>query len=108
MYLAAKDHAADQAKTGEIGHVGSDGSAPWDRINRYGSYKGGAAENCTYGTMNARTRVVGLLIDEGSEKRGHRRNIMKGAYTRVGLAVGAHPKYGGSCVMDFAGEYVDK
>jgi hypothetical protein len=38
----------------------------------------------------------------------YRRNIMKGAYTRVGLAVGTHPKYGGSCVMDFAGEYVDK
>jgi uncharacterized protein YkwD len=108
MYLAAKDHAADQAKTGETGHEGSDGSAPWDRLRRYGSYKGGAAENCTYGAMNARERVVGLLIDDGTPSRGHRKNIMNGAYTRVGLAVGTHTKYGGACVMDFAGDYVNK
>jgi uncharacterized protein YkwD len=104
LFLAARDHAADQGKTGKTGHNGSDKSTPSSRTARYGkgSYIG---ENIAYGSNTGREIVVDLLIDDGVPSRGHRQNIMKRDYNQTGTATGPHPQYGSMCVINYARDY---
>ena len=103
---AAKILAKDQAETGEIGHTASDGSSPFDRMNRFG--KMGLLlllKNVSYGYNTARAIVVQLLIDSGVPSRGHRNNILSPTFKRIGVATGSHKEYSYLCVMDFAVDY---
>jgi hypothetical protein len=105
---AAKDHVTDTGPKSIIGHTGSNGSSMSDRINRYGTWKSGASENISYGYNTAREIVIQLLIDDGVEGRGHRKNIMDSNSRYVGVAVGTHARYRYMCVQDFANDYTDK
>ncbi len=105
LTLAARDHARDQAITGAAGHAGSDNSTPIDRISQYGKWDISAGENIDYGNGDARRIVTSLLIDDGVTSRGHRINLLNGAFKFVGVSVGAHDVYRYMCVMDFAGSY---
>ncbi|MDR0408322.1 MAG: CAP domain-containing protein [Campylobacteraceae bacterium] len=105
LWQAAKDHASDQSKTGEVGHDGSDGSSPFDRIKRYGTYKM-AGENIAYKPNTGREIVVGLLIDDGVFSRGHRDNIMHKEYNHVGATLNSHNKYGVICVIEYAKDFI--
>jgi hypothetical protein len=105
LWQAAKDHVIDQSKTGEVGHGGSDGSTPFDRIKRYGTYSV-AGENIAYKPNTGREIVVGLLIDDGVPSRGHRDNIMHKEYNHVAVAVNTHKKYGIMCVIEYAKDFV--
>ncbi|GMO34225.1 MAG: hypothetical protein Ta2B_14720 [Termitinemataceae bacterium] len=108
IWLAAKDHAIDQSKTGKTGHDGSDGSNPFKRIERYGSGYKTAGENCAYGPNTGRDIVVQFLIDDGVPSRGHRKNIMNGAFTQTGVSVQTHPQFRYCCVIDYANGYISK
>ncbi|HBL76639.1 MAG TPA: CAP domain-containing protein [Prolixibacteraceae bacterium] len=108
LYLAALDHVKDQRENGGIGHFGSDGSKPIDRIERYGTWDISAAENISYGIEDARQIVMSLLIDDGVPGRGHRENILNSTFTVTGISCDSHPGYGITCVMDFAGAYKSK
>lgn len=105
LTLAARDHARDQAKTGAIGHTGSDRSTPEVRINRYGRWDISVGENINYGNEDARRIVTSLLIDDGVPSRGHRSNLLNVTFKFVGASVGPHRVYGHMCVVDFAGSY---
>jgi uncharacterized protein YkwD len=105
---AAKDHVADTGPKGVVGHDGTDGSTMSSRINRYGTWGRGASENISYGYNTAREIVLQLLIDDGVESRGHRRNIMNMNTRYVGVATGPHTVYRYMCVQDFAVEYTDR
>ena len=106
---AAKDHADTQSLTDQIGHTGTDGSDPFQRMKRYGSYTGTAGENVSYGSNSAREIVVTLLIDDGVKSRGHRKNIMNKAFKTSGIGfANKHKLYGCECVLDFAGDYTEK
>lgn len=107
---AAQWLADDQAKTGKTGHYGSDGSSPFDRINRYGKVLITAGENCAYGPKTGREIVAQLLIDDGVADRGHRINILKPEFKEVGIGYNneANAPYGTVSVMDFAGDYISK
>ena len=105
---AAKDHVADTGPKGIVGHDGTNGSSMSNRIERYGTWGGGASENISYGYNTAREIVLQLLIDDGVVSRGHRRNIMNKSSRYVGVAVGTHSVYRYMCVQDFAVEYTDR
>jgi uncharacterized protein YkwD len=105
LTLAARDHVADQSKSGATGHGGSDGSTAEKRINRYGKWDVSAGENIDYGNADARRIVIALLIDDGVPSRGHRKNLFDSSFRFIGVAVGSHPVYRHMCVMDFAGSY---
>jgi len=105
MCHSARDHAVDQGKTGKTGHDGSDGSSMNGRLNRYGRWSSLIGENIDYGNGTAREIVISLLIDDGVSSRGHRKNLLNGAYHKIGIAVGTHPEYRYLCVLDFAGGY---
>jgi len=102
LYLAARDHAADQRKSGKTGHDGSDGSTVTSRSNRYGEGNM-VGENIAYGLDNAREIVVGLLTS-----REHRKNMMNENYTQTAAAFGKHPEYRHICVIKYARDYTGK
>jgi uncharacterized protein YkwD len=105
MHLAARDHVQDQASTGVTGHRGGEGSNPADRLNRYGTWQKIMGENISYGEDEARNIVMGFIIDDGVQDRGHRKNIFKPEFHVVGVACGSHPTYRMMCVVTFAAEF---
>lgn len=94
---ACKEWIDEQGPTGESGHDKN----LWDRIKKYTNYKS-AGENLSYGPSSGTKIVVQLLVDEDSETRGHRKNILNGEYNKIGVSIGSHSKYGSMCVIDFA------
>jgi len=106
--LVAKDRAVDQSKTGKTGHYGSDGSSPFQRMERYGGGYSTAGENCAYGPNRGRDIVVQFLIDDGVPSRGHRKNIMSTDFNQAGVSIQTHPQFRYCCVIDYAKNFVDK
>lgn len=105
---AARDHAQDQSRSGDTGHISGDGKALPERLNKYGRWRYRIAENVAYGRSAAVDNVVGLLVDDGVPSRSHRKTILNPDFKLVGVAVASHPQYGNLCVMDFAGAFIEK
>ena len=106
LSAAARDHVLDQGKAGSLGHIGRDGSQPFERIERYGKVIGQVGENISYGPETARDIVIGLIVDDGVPGRGHRKNIFTGDYRLAGVATGYHARYHYMCVITFAEQFV--
>jgi len=102
LTLAARDHARDQAFTGVMGHVGSDGSQITDRVNRHGRWQRVVGENISYGPDSAARVIMQLIINDGMPTRSHRENIFNADYHWLGVACGQHPRYSQMCVMTYA------
>ncbi len=98
---AARDHAADQGRTGEVGHAGGDGSSPSDRMRRYARWTA-TGEAIAYGSGDAEEVVLQLIVDDGVPDRGHRRILFNPDYTLIGVACGPHRVWRQVCVLDFA------
>jgi uncharacterized protein YkwD len=98
--------AIEQAQTGGVGHFGRDGSTPFSRMARYGTWLDQAAENVDYGARSAERIVADLVIDDGEGDRGHRRNILNQDFHVAGAGFGRHPRFGTVCVIDFAARFV--
>lgn len=108
MIRAAKDHLKDMITTGKSGHRGSDGSLPEDRIGKYGSWSGSIGEDIVYHSRGARDSVIGLIVDDGTANRGHRKNIFKTDYQVIGIALAEPNASGTLCVITFAGTFRDR
>ncbi len=108
MCQGARDHVEIQGKSGTVGHGSAEGSQPWERINRYGTWKKMVGENIAYGQSRARDVVTFLIVDDGVPGRGHRQNIFNPNFRVVGTAFGPHAIYGTVCVIIFAGEYLEE
>lgn len=99
---AARAHADDLARSGLLGHSGSDGSSPAARVSRIGSWDGLVAENISFGPTDAEEIVIGLIVDDGVPDRGHRDVLLTHELFFAGVACGPHPTYKITCVMDYA------
>lgn len=93
----AQGHAVKSGETGHVGHK--------DIKKRFAPLRGNPyiewAENCSYGYEEAISIVITLLIDEGIETMGHRKNILNTSYNSVGVAIRPHTSYRVNCVIDF-------
>ena len=49
LHFAAQDHVLDQGPSGQVGHVGTEGSIMRDRIHRYGQQNSLIGEVINYG-----------------------------------------------------------
>ena len=108
LTLAALSHVEDQGSRGGFGHAGRDGAHSSQRIARYGEWRGAAGENIDYGGGGVRATVVRLIIDEGVAGKKHRANIFSRNFRVAGIAAGPHARYGSMCVMDFAGDFMER
>lgn len=108
MARSAYDHVLDIGPRGTTGHIGSDGSTPSDRVNRYGNWVGYISENIDFGPDRALLVVRDFVIDDGVPDRGHRRNLLDGSVRVAGVACGAHAQYRTMCVVDHAAGYVPR
>jgi uncharacterized protein YkwD len=87
IFMAATKHAKDQHEHNwQLGHTGSDGSRPWDRILKFSPSMSSANENIAGNSaegITARGIVIQLLIDSGIPGYGHRYNLLNPAWTHV-------------------------
>jgi uncharacterized protein YkwD len=95
-------HAKDMGTTGGTGHESTDGTPFHIRVRTQSKAQGMIAENCAYGQTSALDFVMQLLIDDGIESLGHRKNILEPKYKWIGIAIEPHKTYRTNCVMDFA------
>ncbi len=106
MSLGAKDHMKDMTQSGKMGHKGSDGSLPEERVSRYGNWKLAVGENIAYSSSTAREVVLGMIIDDGNPGRGHRLNIFNANHHIAGVA-GQPSAKGIVCVVTYAGAFTE-
>ncbi|MFW5707928.1 MAG: CAP domain-containing protein [Bacteroidota bacterium] len=106
MSKAAADHAMYMKRTGTASHEGKGGAGA--RVNRYGKWIKGLAENLAWGISNSHETVVNLMIDDGVGGRGHRRNILSPEYTKIGVAIDKHPRMTISYVMKYAVDFEER
>lgn len=104
---AARDHADDIGKSGQVGHTGSDRSRSVERVERYGQWDALTGENIQFGHGSARDIVMQLIVDDGVPDRGHRKNIFNETFKVAGLAIRPHKQYGSCCVIEYASGFSD-
>jgi uncharacterized protein YkwD len=97
----SKAHAIDMGSKGKVGHNSSDGTTFDKRLRTKAKAGGAIGENCDYGNEKPIDIVMSLLIDDGIESLGHRKNILEPRFKWIGIAIEPHKKYEVSCVMDF-------
>jgi uncharacterized protein YkwD len=86
IYEAARKHGIDQDRHNwTLGHQGSDGSWPWERIMKYSPQMQAGNENLAgrFPEPTARDIVIQLLIDSGIPDYGHRYNMLDPKWTHV-------------------------
>lgn len=79
LQASATGHARDMADRRKMTHRGSDGSSPFDRIDRQGYRYRSAGENVAYGFDDVDSVMAGWM-----KSPGHRRNIL-GHYSEIGV-----------------------
>ena len=90
--LAADDLVKEQGPRGGRGHVSLDGSQPWTRMQRHATGLTGFGEANTYGPTDARSVVIGLLVDDGVPSRGRRQNLLNPVFKYAGVGCGRHAR----------------
>lgn len=102
LSASAADHAADQGENDSFEHAGSDGSAPYERMQKAGVWAGMLAEEMSAGELTAQDVVRQLIVDEGVPGRGHRKDLLDPFLKRAGVGCARHPTYRVICVVDLA------
>jgi uncharacterized protein YkwD len=100
---AGQDHANDIGSHGLIDHTGSDGSSPAKRIERYVEWLVTMAENIDFGSVNGEEVILSLVIDDGVDSRGHRKNLFSEKITHLGVGTGMHTEYDTCSVINYVG-----
>lgn len=96
LRAVARAHSADMFQRGYFSHIGPDGETPFDRMREGGVRFATAGENLA---MAPTVRIAhrGLM-----ESPGHRANILRGSFRRVGIGVYSNPYRGRMYTQNFA------
>ncbi len=89
---AAQVHSLDMGCNFFLSHTGSDGSTPFDRMDRFGYYFSTAGENVAAGYPTPQDVMNAWMNSEG-----HRANILNAGFTEIGIGYVYNPDdpYGG-------------
>jgi uncharacterized protein YkwD len=105
LYKVSREHASWSGKKGYEGHKGFK-----QRFTPLMKKYGEVGENIYYGPYTPLEIVIQLLIDEGIEDFGHRKNLLNPKFNSIGVAIKPHKTYKYNCVMGFgqlARSYLD-
>lgn len=83
---AAQKHAIDMACYGAVGHTGSDGSTPSERMDQFGYVWALAGENVAGGYTTPAAVMTGWMNSDG-----HRANILNAEFTDIGIGFVYNP-----------------
>ena len=100
---SAQAHSQDMADHNFMGHNGSDGSTPWDRMHQAGYQFSHAGENCAAGAATPEA-VMSMWMNETPPNDGHRQNILSPNFRDIGVgyAYQQASQYGHYWTQDFA------
>ena len=76
VYDAAYKHGQDQKARDKGGHVGEDGSYPWERILTAAPDLEDGNENLVAGPADIREAIIMLLVDSDTPSRESRRTLL--------------------------------
>lgn len=96
LYKVAREHASWSGKKGYEGHKGFK-----QRFTPLMKKYVEVGENIYYGPYTPLEIVIQLLIDEGIEDLGHRKNLLGPKFNSIGVAIKPHKIYEYNCVMGF-------
>jgi hypothetical protein len=96
LYKVARDHASRSGKKGFEGHKNFK-QRFLPLMEKYDE----VGENIYYGPYTPLEIVIQLLIDEGIDDLGHRKNLLSPKFNSIGVAIKPHKKYKYNCVMGF-------
>ena len=96
LYKVSREHASWSGKKGYQGHKGFK-----QRFSPLMTKYTEVGENIYYGQYTPLEIVIQLLIDEGIEDLGHRKNLLSPKFNSVGVAIKPHKTYDYNCVMGF-------
>jgi len=101
LVAAARLHSQDMGCKGFFSHTGSDGSSPFDRMQRAGYTFSAAAENIYAG--NGSYNSPQAAFNGWMNSQGHRENMLNPRYVDVGIGYVNVPgsPYGGYFTADF-------
>jgi uncharacterized protein YkwD len=102
LTAAAVRHATDLGPNGGLGHLGSDGSNPGDRMRHEGVFSSITAEELSLGQGSARDVVRQLIVDDGVPTRGHRMDLLDPMLRLAGVGCAPHKLHHVICVIDLA------
>lgn len=100
LQTSAGWQALDCGQTGQLSHVGLDGSWPWDRIKRAGLNYSAASENAFEAGWNPSASEV---VDAWASDPPHRANLL-GPYARMGSAFSRDGRGNTYWIADYASE----
>mmetsp|Transcript_2664 Transcript_2664/g.3022 ORF Transcript_2664/g.3022 Transcript_2664/m.3022 type:complete len:504 (+) Transcript_2664:175-1686(+) len=86
---AAKSFVLDVGPAGKIGHEGTDGSKPQERVKKVFPQTAAAAESLKYYSNDALELVLSQIIDDGVPSRGNRKHLF-GRWDYFGGYTGEH------------------
>ncbi len=92
----ARDHSVDMFRRGYFAHVTPDGVTPFDRMKRGGVRFALAGENLAF-ARNVEIAHTGLM-----NSPGHRANILRPQFRRIGIGAAAGRRYGIMFTQNFA------
>jgi hypothetical protein len=96
LYKVAREHASWSGKKGYEGHKGFK-----QRYSPLMEKYIEVGENIYYGPYTPLEIVIQLLIDEGIEDLGHRKNLLSPKFNSIGVSIKPHKTYEYNCVMGF-------
>jgi len=102
MDKACKDHVEDNGPKGRISHIGSDNSAPEDRLSRYGIWEYKFGEMIGYRFSSANDILMQLIIGDGDSLRRDRSHIFSTDFKKISMATGSHKDLTKMQVIAFA------
>jgi uncharacterized protein YkwD len=91
-----------QGPVGALGHTGTDGSSPYDRMSKFGKWHSIAGENIMYGASHEMAIMAALI-----KSPSHFDNIFRKEFFVAGMSCGPHSTYRVQCVMLYAGSFTD-
>jgi hypothetical protein len=111
MSYAAFKHSVYLLKKKTLTHTGKGGSSMSNRLEEYGDWQTTIGENIiktTKDTRDAEHAIMEFIIDDGVKNRGHRENIFKASFKKLGVGIANSGTGEDIITLEFSGGYTCK
>ena len=85
----------------QVSQINKDGSTYQTRIEKYAKWGGAIFESMCYGNVEEEKYIVDLIVDDGIERRSHRKAIFGEQFVHIGVGFADHPVEGKVIVIDY-------